>query len=297
MLNESFSSALISDNFLPSPALREIFKIIQLPAAGDIFTFSTLAQQHLLRPAGLWRWEVGASPYEDKASQLMPLLEKMGLRGPQQPIQQKYQTIFIHGTIFFNLRPRLKFLDALWEQGLRADDIILVAGQRPLNPEVETGTALFDQAHCPYPFAPGWQPPAHMPANQTEVGRLVWDQIILNRYLREQKLTVLTVPDPLDASTGQKRHANTGDTIWHWLKSSTSVRSCLAISNNPFIGYQDAVLREVMAEQKIMVPSPACETAGAAANADVGLSIYLDSLARWLYSEVKFLKAIQLPRQ
>lgn len=270
---------------------------MQLPTASDIFTFSSLAQQHLLRPAGLWRWEVGTSPYEDKGPQLMPRLQEMGLIGPHKPKHQQYQTIFIHGTIFFNLRPRLKFLDTLWEQGLRADDIILVAGQRPLNPEVETRAALFDQAHCPYPFAPDWQPPAHMPANQTEVGHFLWDQIILNEELRAQKLTVLTVPDSVDASTGRKRHANTGDTIWHWLRSSTPVKSCLAISNNPFIGYQDSVLREVMAEQKIMMPIPVYETAGAAANAEVGLSIYLDSLARWLYSEVKFLKAIQLPKE
>ena len=72
--------------------------------------------------------------------------------------------------------------------------------------------------------------------------------------------------------------ASTADTFIDWLKQNPESGSCLVISNNPYIGYQDLVARTFLpSDFKI-------ETVGSQGSGEK-VSVYLDNLARWLYQE------------
>lgn len=73
----------------------------------------------------------------------------------------------------------------------------------------------------------------------------------------------------------------TGDTVDSWLQSNLISGSCLVISNNPYVGYQDSVVRTLLPNDfKI-------ETVGNKCSLSVVIAVYLDNLVRWLYQEQK----------
>ncbi|MBJ7449649.1 MAG: hypothetical protein JHC93_04740 [Parachlamydiales bacterium] len=71
--------------------------------------------------------------------------------------------------------------------------------------------------------------------------------------------------------------ANTKDTIMAWLETNPEPQSILALSNQPFVPYQHVALRQEIS------PDFKLETVGKSPPKSVPLSVYLDTVARWLY--------------
>jgi hypothetical protein len=82
------------------------------------------------------------------------------------------------------------------------------------------------------------------------------------------------------AQNGTLRRPNTQDTIDEWLRSyNPQPGSILALSNQPYIGYQDAVLRKALPKTFDV------ETVGNACSNNTKSTVIIDSLARWIYNE------------
>ena len=89
--------------------------------------------------------------------------------------------------------------------------------------------------------------------------------------------------------TGLAIRPNTGDTIIAWLKHNPKPGEILAISSQPYVQYQDAVL-------KTLIPHGfSTETIGPATVGDSeAIAVNLDNVARILYQEQERLR-INLP--
>ena len=82
-------------------------------------------------------------------------------------------------------------------------------------------------------------------------------------------------------SDGTISRANTEDTLRHWLTTDPIPGTCLAVSSQPFVGYQHSVARTVLPVNFEI------ETVGDISAEDEPLAVYLDTVARWLYQEKK----------
>ncbi len=74
------------------------------------------------------------------------------------------------------------------------------------------------------------------------------------------------------------KRPTTGDTIKLWLTELAPQGKILAISNQPYVGYQHAVLKSFVPKELLV------ETVGPK-TAVVNSDIVVDNLARWLYQE------------
>ena len=60
----------------------------------------------------------------------------------------------------------------------------------------------------------------------------------------------------------------------------------LAISNNPYILYQDAVFRNALVCKNYYKNPTYLETIGPSSSPEKKLSVHMDNIARWLYESI-----------
>ena len=294
------------ENNKPVPALLKLFNALGITHNNDILALNKLAQENFLRKPGQERWNM-PEMYPDKRSQILPILEELGVIEEILPSASSYDFIFIHGGFISRMRKRLHFLNSLWptlDKKIRENTkIILLSGARPLDPKQEGPAALAKQEFSSIPFRPEWKTPETLPQTEDKLVPFLWDQIISNEELQSKvaKNDVLFV----NAPSRENKRPNTKDTFDFWLESwknkgkypkeyqdfwefipaSPYQAKYLAISDNPFIPYQDWVLRNIFKKEEITKVS--LETVGPSADADLPLSVHLDNIARWLYEEVR----------
>lgn len=281
----------------PSDLLKNLFKLLGLPYDGDLKAFHELSQKYFLRPKGRERWEIDTSIFDNKFKDVKEIIQKLGLIGEIQPHLKNYDTIFVHGSIYTNLRARLKFLDNLWVKGIRAKNIVVVSSDRPFS-EIENPSDMINPEKSVFEFRPGWEPPRAplpqtLPRNQNEMSQLMWDQMITQEELRKKSVEFLTIKKTIDKNTGTLiRYANTQDTIEVWLDQCSNPGTILAISNNPYIYYQHVKLRNALYKKNPQIFNDGdfhFETVGFEASPNTPLIIYLDTIARWLDTDFELL--------
>ena len=150
----------------------------------------------------------------------------------------------------------------------------MLGGARPLDVERESEEVLIDcnGPHC----KKNWQLTGPLPKTEIDMMEMVYDQMDL------PSIEHIFVGTPLIPMTdGKTRNPATADIIQSWLNQKPQAGRYLFISTNPFVGYQDAAIRQCLPKEFTF------ETVGTAAHPDVKLSVHLDNLARWLYQESK----------
>jgi hypothetical protein len=171
-----------------------------------------------------------------------------------------YDYALILGATVSRMEARLSFLAQEWERGVRFRKLVFLSGERILNPAIES-----------FP----------MELN-TESQALVhlFNHLDLPEGMKALPLEIIDSPARLNAK-GDKRRPTTKDTLVDWLKRNPDAGSCLFISNQPYIGYQDAVCRTELPLEFII------ETIGPESFSNTTFAQYLDNLAKWLYQEKK----------
>ena len=95
---------------------------------------------------------------------------------------------------------------------------------------------------------------------------------------------------------GEMKRPNTKNTICQWLATGPQPGSCLVISTQPFIGYQEAIFKYILpSEFEIEAIGPGTNNRYPNADLDLDnhntpfpLSVYLDNFAKWLlYEQLK----------
>jgi len=255
----NWRSRILDSNNHPTPALLALLQALNIKHDGTLPSIVAATQTAWLRPAGKERWEIDEK-FADRSAQLLPLLEKFEFVQECKPTQQYYDYAIIFGAMVERVRKRVGYLIEQWNVGVRFNKVIVLTGQRPLDPIKEKMDIV--------------------PKTETRMLEWIIEQATMPNELR----TIITVVDtPMQQTAdGLPRRPNTADTITTWLATSPTPGSCLAITTHSFTGYQDAVLHALLPQGFTI------ETIAPAANGVV-ISECLDNLARWLYVENQLL--------
>lgn len=267
----------------PSQALVELLHLTTQELSSTPCNELTLprivevTQKEWLRKSGTERWHIEEKKIEDRDC-VIALLDQLCLFKEMNPHKLHYNYCFIFGGTATTVRSRLAYMLRLWEKGVRFDTLIFLGGERRLDAEQESASILVDRTQMLLPIRCNWVETA-LPTTETEMMKFIFNQISLPSGF--DQITIEFVDTPMQKQdNGTMRRPNTGDTIAHWLGSDPVLGSCLFISNQPYVGYQDAVIRTYM---------PAAfeiDTVGAYVEPEKQqIDVALDTLARWLYQE------------
>jgi hypothetical protein len=165
--------------------------------------------------------------------------------------------VLVLGGMESAVEERLNTVKQLWDEGVRFDNIALLASHRPLMAEHEPAAA---QA--------GMQTEEQMMVRELNEARQGWDA-----ELREKRFALVTAPNHADGS-----RANTRDTVEAWLHTGPDPNgNILVISSQPCVAYQHEAAQSVLPDELNFT----VETVGAAADPQrMKISTALDSIAR-----------------
>lgn len=165
--------------------------------------------------------------------------------------KRHYKYAILLGALRQRMQERLDFLFSEWKRGVRFDAIVLLSGKRELDKEresppkgVHTEAELFSYLFKQHPLA----------SVSTGVRLSVVDA---------NKVAGINRPTTLN-------------TFHTWLESEPTPGTCLVISNQPYVGYQEAVARYSLHGSGMVI-----EGVGDKAE-KVSPAILLDTFAKWL---------------
>jgi hypothetical protein len=198
-----------------------------------------------------------------------------------------YDYALLLGGLYQRVVYRLQYLIDLWNQGIRFKHIILLGSERPLNEGVEPLDSILDPDPTKISLRPGWiAPSAEKVKTEMDIMKIAYDQLDMPSDMRAIPAVFSNTPMQL-MTDGSQRRPTTSDTIKTWLSTNPKPGSCLVISSQPHVGYQDAVVRTYLPTDFTV------DTVGTASKTTVytqKCGEYLDAIARWLYQEAELRK-------
>jgi hypothetical protein len=246
----------IQDHKVDPTALSKLGLALNIPQDADIISET---QKRWLRKPGQERWELAELPPEQRLF-VLNWAEEQGLFAPWKPACEKYDKALILGATTSHMQIRLDYLKELWLQGTRFNEIVWLTGDRPLDKRVD---GLIDRCN-----------------NESEAAHILWEEAHLPVEMRNLSAVFIAVPMKIEGSSSKR--PNTEDTIIAWLKTNPQPCTALFVSDQPFCGYQFAVIKTCLPAsfQFDLVGQGVDSTSHPAAAA-----IILDSVARWIYQE------------
>lgn len=251
LLSFSLHALSLTDKGELKPAAQELLALFEIDMPMDELV------PYLLREwmqAGKERWEMDRH-FEDKRDLAMPLLTELQCVEMIRAEKGHYDYALILGATGPVMQSRLDFLYEEWQRGVRFEQIVLLTGDRDLDPKIET-----------------------IPEGiKTETELLVY---LFEQHPLKNLAPHLVIDSPKQIlEDGTIRRPTTISTVIDWLKTSPKPGRCLSVSTQPFVGYQEAVIRSVLPS------SFEVEAIGPAIGKNYPLSIYLDNFAKWLKYE------------
>lgn len=251
----SFASPM-QDHQLDPAALSQLGLALNIPQETD---FIAETQKQWLRQPGQERWDLTELSPEQKQF-VLSWAKEQGLFAPWKPTCKQYDKALILGATTPRMQMRLNHLKQLWIEGVRFNAVVWLTGERPLDQRVDNLTG-----RC---------------RNESEAAHLLWEETQLPDEMRN--LPVTFIAEPMHIKGPALKRPNTEDTILAWLKTNPQPCSALFISDQPFCGYQFAVIK------KCLPLSFQFDVAGQGADPTslpATAAITLDSIARWIYQE------------
>ncbi|PIS02575.1 MAG: hypothetical protein COT85_04635 [Chlamydiae bacterium CG10_big_fil_rev_8_21_14_0_10_42_34] len=245
----------IQDHKIDPTALAELVSSLGISEDADLIQET---QKQWLRK-NQERWEVAELSLSQK-NLVLDWATKQGLFAAWKPLYKSYDKALILGATTHKMQSRLDYLKQLWEQGVRFKEVVWLTGDRPLDPRVD---GLLDRAN-----------------NESEAAHIIWEEANLPEDLHNLPSVFVAIPMKAEGST--LKRPNTEDTIIGWLKIAPETCTALFVSDQPFCGYQFAVIKACLPEsvQFDLVGQGVDPRSHPSAAA-----ITLDSIARWLYQE------------
>jgi hypothetical protein len=243
-------------NRMPHPALRKIFKLIDLPSEGSFDELVEQAQTHLLRTKKTERWEaIGQFPYEPHKEELLTYLDELGFIKDQPPAISIYDYIIIFVFVSIDVKSHIEYIAPfILENKITAKQVVILTSELPIPAELKK----------PY-------------ATEAEMMHAIVGNSVLARY------PISSVSVPMLFRNNKVQRPTTDDTVIAWLDTQPMPGYCLAVSAQPFIYRQTCILKTLLPEAFKCFPT-------GPASPEISLKIYMDELARAMYQEQKFAK-------
>ncbi|MGB7977828.1 MAG: hypothetical protein WCF19_01550 [Chlamydiales bacterium] len=246
----------IQDRKIDPMALSQLAFALDIPQDADLVVET---QKHWLRKPYQERWDI-AELSSDQRLFVLKWATEQGLFAPWKPVSETYDKALILGATTSRMQMRLDYLEQLWNEGTRFNEIVWLTGDRPLDPRVDE---LTDRCR-----------------NESEAAHILWEETDLPEEMRSLPVVFVAVPMKMEGSS--LKRPNTEDTIIAWMKLYPEPCKALFVSDQPFCGYQFAIIKATLPNAFLfdLVGQGVDPTAHPAAAA-----ITLDSIARWIYQE------------
>lgn len=282
LLGFGSSHLLVDEQGLPRVQLVRLLDILGMPQPSEgersLLKINEWAQKNLLRQGE--RWEEQTARFEELRPTIQPLLADLGFVNELPPHFQEYEGALIHGALLARERLRLYYLVEQWNRGARFHSLYFLSGERPLEPKYENPETFVNCENSPLKIRQDWTPPLKWPRTESEMTRLVWEQSEIPAEMRESvEVHFISAPMKEDAKNGKMVRPTTDDTVVYWLKDSPRKGNYLAVTNAPYINRQDLVVRAIAP-----VGEYGFDTVGSAAGKNEQMAIFLDELARYLFT-------------
>ncbi len=271
---------LITSSKKPTVPLLELLSVCSISHDGTLKDIIAATQQEqpqgFLRPRGKERWHL-SSYLSARENAIYHHCNTLNMIQEVRPTKKSYDAALLHGGNIEGIRRRLAYLIQLWQEGVRWKQLIILTGKRPLDPVLESEATWYNVNNGLLTLKPTWQL-QQKPLTESDMIRMVIAQSLLPEVW--STLPVIIIDTPLQQSTHGLVRPTTADTVRQWLSTmQSSTGSFLAISSQPFVGYQDAIV-------KTIVPSSFdIETVGPEAATELTKpEILVDTVARWLYN-------------
>ncbi len=259
-------------------SLLDLLTLLDISHDGTLSSIVRSTQEAWLRKPGTERWHI-QEQYNNQKEVILPLCHKLQLAQEIKPTKTHYDYALLLGAALPRVRCRLAYLLELWNQGIRFDKLIILAGQRPLDASLENESELLNvQTQPNLPTKQCWHLEGSLPTTEAQMMAMVLDQIELpadfNARIELQVTPMITKAD------GTVVRPTTGDTISTWLATQPMPGSIIAFSNQPFVGYQHSVLLTYLPGNFTV------QTVGEQIDHNnLNVAVILDTLARWIYQE------------
>lgn len=214
-----------------------------------------------LRKEGSERWEQRDSEAMiANRERFLTLFNQLDLLAAKKPSCKKYDYVLLLGGLQSRVEKRLDYLTSLLEEGVRFNQLVLLGGQRPLMQDKESIANIIEGA------------------TELDMMELIVKKHLRNWPIDHSEIAIVPINTPLYAG----KRPTTSDTVKAWLDTKPRPTNLLAISDQPHISYQNAVL-----EASLRPLNFTLETVGCAASPEVKISVVLDALARRIYAASK----------
>jgi hypothetical protein len=252
------------------PEILKVLDLTNIQTNGTLSDIVAKTQASWLRKPGTERWEMDTLITQHD-TELKKLFHDMNMYDEVKPTKHHYTYLLMLGALFKTMDQRFAYAIELYKSGIRFDNIVLLAGKRP---------CFLDHGENIETFLKYSKLQALDKAPQTEADILqfIYDHANMPDQMRQIPVQVIAVPMQTTAS-GKLTRPTTADTFAAWMQTNPTPGNCLAISNQPYVGYQHTMI-------KTLLPSDfSIETAGAASSQNEEIAVILDTLARILYQE------------
>lgn len=251
--------------------LLEILKLTNVQTDGSLSDIVNKTQTAWLRKPGTERWEIDKLITEHNA-ELKTLFHAMKMYDEFKPTTKHYTHLLVLGALFKRMDQRFTHAIELYKSGIHFDNIVLLAGARPA--VAQQGENI--QTFLNYSKL---QTLENIPQTETEMLQFIYTYASMPEAMR--KIPVQIINAPMQTTTsGKLTRPTTADTFIEWIKTNPKLGNCLAISNQPYIEYQQSVIA------RFLPSNFSIETVGAAASKnEEEPALILDTLARILYQE------------
>ncbi len=261
---------IVDNNKQVCPQVFEILKLTGIQTDDSLSDIVAKTQAAWLRKAGTERWEMDALITQHDA-QLKKLFHEMNSYREIKPQQTHYTYLLILGALLSTMQQRFEYAIELYKSGIRFDNIVLLAGDRPCFVDHGENTATFLNYSKQ-------QSLDQFPQTEADMLKFIYTYADMPETMRQIPVQVIHVPMQTSAS-GTLIRPTTPDTLTWWLQTNPTPDSCLAISNQPYVAYQHSVITSVLPDTFHV------KTVGSSCSDDKELAIMLDNLARILYQE------------
>jgi hypothetical protein len=271
------SSYLLDEHNKPTAELSQLLNILNIKHDGTLASIVKETQQHWLRQAGKERWQVDEI-CADKKDEILKISQMLGQLDEIAPTKTHYRYAVILGATAKRVRTRLAYLIELYKKGIQFDEIIMLGSDRPLDAEIENEVMLLDTKNPDLACKTNWTFNGALPKTEFEMLKFIYDQADLPAQFKAVPTQIINTP-MIKNSNGTMRRPTTEDTIKTFLSLNPKSGDCLFISNQPYVSYQDAVVRTYLPQEFNL------ETVGSCASPTLRNAELLDNYARTLYQE------------
>lgn len=276
----------------PTQLFQDILCAAHINHANSLASIVEATQKAWLRPAHVERWDM-ANTQDDSNERLVSLLSELHFNQEIAPTDTTYDYVLVLGDTLNGMRLRFSYALTLWNIGVRFNNLFFLTSQRERFDdhihilERESEHELYDVTNPYLPIKKDWLKPITAPKTETDIARMIVDQTELPLSFA-QNVAIHFIDTPYQHTENGLRRPNTGDTFKLWIKSIQPHGKVLAISSQPYVGYQHAVLKTYVPNTMSIV------TVGPASQQAQPTHLLLDTLARWLFQEHIFQKKLHV---